>query len=442
MIICYGLPKVNSRLASILYISIVAVIGACQQSERPEAPATIQPVDNSQYFLYDSSCQQQSLQEIQLITTDDDAGLLRLKSDASSLQTNLIAKTIYGETYHRYCHLYDDHGGQRCLDSNLNIAPWVKVAGSGKELRLCPIDGNYPEDSFEYVAVASAYYLQRAQEFFARSIGDSLPQMNLLILPFFQTVYQQDGVLQDNFLYNNIMYFPAGRNLAVLPEPRNHQGASLWDSSFVLAHEFAHHVQFAQMHSTLTNLAALGHSPYRRGLEAFLEGWADVFAYYSEGESSHNVTHYPCLGDNRDVARAYFSDGRAKIVDRRTLANYTNPRHQLPSSCGETNFNSSHTIGAVFAHHIHTIVSHVLDNLVDYSGAVDKYRYLHGWLSRAVARRQKSDSLFADLLANVYGEVRITIDNLVDGERQLQLQNEVCQLFERGFPQISGCNDD
>ena len=438
MIICCRFQKVNSRLVSILFISIVTAIGACQQSERPEPPPIPQPIDNSQYFLYDPSCQQQSLEEIRLVTTDD-AGLLRLKTDADSLQTNLIANTIYGELYRRHCHLYDDH--QRCLDSNLRGAPWVKVAGSGKQLRLCPIDGGYPEDSFEYIAVTSAYYLQRAQDFFVRSVGDSLPQMNLLILPFFQTTYPQDGVLQDKFLYNNIIYFPASRDLAVLPERRDYRGASLWDSSFVMAHEFAHHVQFAQIRKEINSLTALGTSPSRRGLEVFLEGWADVFAYYSEGESSHNITRYPGLGDDRDVARAYFSDGIAKTVDRQTLANYTDLHHHLPTACGPTNFNNSHTIGAVFARHMHIIVSHVLDNLADHYETTDKYHYLHRWLVRAVASREGGDNLFAELLAKIYREISSTIDEFAAVERQTQLQDEVCQLFEQGFPQLTGCND-
>ena len=442
MINCYGVPKVNNRLASFLYLFIVTIVGACQQTERPDPPPNIQPIDNSQYFLYDNNCQQQSLKELQLVTTDG-TGLLQLKANAESLQTDLIANTIYGEVYRRHCHLYDDNGGhhRRCLDSNLKVTPWVKLADSGKKLRLCAIDGGYPEDSFEYVAVTSAYYLQRAQEFFVRSVGDSLPQMNLLILPFFQTIYERDGVLQDHLLYNNIMYFPASRSLAVLPEPRNYHGASLWDSSFVLAHEFAHHVQFAYLDQTTPHLAALGHSPYRRGLKAFLEGWADVFAYYSEDESSHNVKRYPCLGDNRDVARAYFADGTAKVIDQQILANYSGSRHHLPSACGETNFNNSHTIGAVFARQMHVIASHVLANLTDSYGATDKYRYLHGWLTRAVANREKSNNLFANLLANIYAEISITIADLVVPEQQRRLQDEVCQLFEQGFPQISGCDN-
>ena len=84
-----------------------------------------------------------------------------------------------------------------------------------------------------------------------------MPGLSLLVMPFFRTVYtDKEGDLQRRLMYRNIIYYPASKSLAVLPDSDNFYGRGLWESSFIIAHEFAHHVQFAASPKWGTNLAA------------------------------------------------------------------------------------------------------------------------------------------------------------------------------------------
>lgn len=438
---------------------IVATFSACQKTPRQEtepSPSPRQPVDYSQYFLFDAECQRT------LSSSSEATGrfyLTSYKGDqefdlegivaAKSLKTPVIAKTSYGETWLRHCHFYDEES-KHCLDADFRSVPWTKVKGSGRALRVCPRKQNYPQDSFEYVALSAAYYLQQAHKFYIASTGKTVdPKLSLLVLPFFKTVYTTPEQIQqeEGYLFHNMIYFPNRMSLAILPEPQGFTGPNLWESAFILAHEFAHHVQFTSLRQMSdVPLGTIDLQKKRnsdKSIGAFLEGWADIYAFYAENENSSTIGTYRCFAYNRDVASPIFSDNTSKIISRTVLDIFYYSK-ELNPTCEQTDFTDSHTVGAAFAHNLHKIVSFVLHTgLHAYPYPYLKYRYLHEWFTATfalVAEDTSNADLMTKIIALVFKQAEKSIMTFdLDPEQKLELLDHTCRLFEDGFPSLSGC---
>ena len=314
--------KVN-YIASLIPIIIVTVLTACQKDERVillPSPS----IDYGRYFLYDTKCQRKrgiSHDKIRFVSEEE--GVTYTLTDAggtTSLQTPLIAQTFYGNVFQRRCYHYNKKTGN-CFDRDLQPVKWQHFKNSGGQLRICAQNEQYPRDSFEYVALRSAYHLQDAHRFYQESVGKSVPTMSLQILPFFRTFYQSEQISTYALRHNNIVYFPHSKTMAVLPEGENFQGKSLWDSPYVMAHEFAHHAQYYVLlqHNIGSVAFTKTQKKNKQSAEAFLEGWADLFAYYATGENPHLISTYPCFGFNRDISNHLFHDRTPKIITHRGL---------------------------------------------------------------------------------------------------------------------------
>ncbi len=426
---------------------IAAVVCSCQKPppavSEPPVPL-LPPVVSERYFLHDHACQEQTpaatAQPTQIYLTDF-AQPLHLDTSKQSLHTPLIDNTFYGQTYRRLCHF---HSKQHCLDRDFLPVPWQKIDESGGLLRICATEQEYPRESFEHVALVTALHLQKAQRFFTDSTGQDVPRLSLLVMPFFRTIYtDEEGELQQRLMYRNIIYYPASKSLAVLPDNDNFYGRSLWESTFIIAHEFAHHVQFANHqkwqtdHVAASDLGTEQRHPERRAaqrsLEAFLEGWADLYAFYAENENPSDIISYPCFGYNRDIANPVFADrSRKTITPDIVTAFYTGTR--TSSSCTYPDFSDTHIVGAILAHHLHHIVNFVLYIRDEIPSPTTKYRYIHNWLSTVFTRLQNEGSNsnpLRTIIAAIFQETAHTLPSHTTGQ--------LCTLFETGFPTLSGC---
>ncbi len=419
----------------------------------PEPLPELPPVVSERYFLHDHTCQAEPASAeptpMQVYLTDY-AQPLHLDATQQSLRTPLIDNTFYGQTYQRRCHFYRQRGNY-CLDRDFRPAQWSKVNASGGMLRICATEQDYPRESFEHVALVTALHLQKAQRFFVNSTGQDVPSMSLLVMPFFRTIYtDKKGELQQRLMYRNIVYYPASKSLTVLPDHDNFHGRGLWESPFIIAHEFAHHAQFAGRPKWATTLAADGGHHHRlpdnvpkRSLEAFLEGWADLYAFYAEGENPSDIISYPCFGYNRDIANPVFADRSPKTITPDIMAGFY-AGTATSSSCVRPNFSDTHTIGAVLAHHLHRIVSFVLHSWDETPSPAVKYRYVHGWLSRVfdqVEDKGSDKDLLRTIIAAIFRAIERELAQRLS-EEAVALERttaQVCALFEAGFPTLSGC---
>ena len=414
---------------------------------------------SARYFLYDLTCHAQpaasSTQPRQVNLTDFDQPLY-LDAAQQSLRTPLIGEVFYGQTFQRRCHFYSKQGAY-CLDRDFRPVKWTKVDKSGGRLRICDTEQDYPRESFEHVALVTALHLQKAQRFFASSTGLDVPHLSLLVMPFFRTIYtDKEDELRQHLMYRNIIYYPASKSLAVLPDNDNFHGRGLWESAFIIAHEFAHHAQFADRQKWSTTLAAEGGLPGaeyhqrppnnapKRSLEAFLEGWADLFAFYAEDENPSDIISYPCFGYNRDIANPVFADRSLKVITPSIVAGFY-AGTSTSTSCVRPDFSDAHTIGAVLAHHLHRIVSFVLRAQGETSSPELKYRYVHDWLSAVFAQVQDKGS-DQDLLRTIITAIFQTIahelaQRTTEAAGRDRMTAQVCALFETGFPSLSGCKE-
>ena len=418
------------------------------------------PLVSDRYFLYDHACQTDaqptSTNAPTHIYLTDFEQPLALNNSQQLLSTSLIDTTFYGETYQRQCYFYHEQG-HYCLDTNLHPAPWKKISKSGGKLRICDTEQNYPQESYEHVALVTAMHLHKAQRFLQRSAAQDMPPMSLLILPFFRTLYKdKDGRPQQRLNYRNIIYFPASKSLAVLPDRDNFSGRGLWESSFIIAHELAHHMQFAARPKRQTTLAASmdeGESRRavppdiaKRSLEAFLEGWADLFAFYAEHENSAEIVAYRCFGYNRNVANPMFADHTYKAISAAALAVFYAGERGVPS-CTRPDFSDTHIIGAVLAYHLHRIVSYVLDSgWLAASSPATKYRYLHGWLTTTFDQVQKDSdndqNMLRTIITTLFQAIKHDLNQrLRDASQHVWLTAQVCTMLEEGLPTLSQCRE-
>ena len=438
-----------------MFTIIAVMLGACQRPTRavPEPPVPqLPPVVSERYFLYDNACHaeqhESEVEQPTQIYLTDFAQPLAVDTSQQSLRTQLIDSTRYGQTYERRCHFYSQ---QYCLDADFRPAQWIKVKNSGGQLRICAAEQDYPRESYEHVALVTALHLQRAQRFFVRSTGQDVPSLSLLVLPFFRTVYtDKEGELQQQMMYRNIIYYPGSKTLAVLPDNDNFHGRSLWESSFVIAHEFAHHAQFAPRQKWQTSLAAMpslggqGTSTTRkiakRSLEAFLEGWADLYAFYAEGENPSDIVSYPCFGYNRDIANPVFADRSRKALTPAVVADFYAGK-STGHACVHPDFSDTHIVGAVLAHYLHRIVSFVLTSWGETPSPAVKYRYMHGWLSTVLAQvqdRGDDNDLLRTIVTAIFQEVAHALTQRMS---EPHVREQVCALFETGFPTLSACKE-
>lgn len=429
--------KIN--ITPIVLIIIFITASACQRQDRPKPPEPFD-FDYSPYFIHDQECQQsQGLRSSSIQFASLDSGDVNTLIDVNaetSLQTPLISRTLYGQVYYRRCEHYDSKS-DRCYDRDFKPASWRYRKNSGGLLRICSNSQAYPRESFEYIALRSAYHLQSAHDFYLGSIGEPLPKMVLQVMPYFQTLFQEAQALR----YDNIVYYPYRKSLVILP--RRPQSENLWDSPYVMAHEFAHHMQFSLAAPSIDSIALRRFAakslprPTQSSLEALYEGWADVYAYYATGENPTLITSYSCFGYNRDVSNAYFHDQTFKHLTAAHLELFYHDSHHATGSCSIPNFSDPHIIGAVFAHHLYKIANYVLNATLGELTASQKYGYVHRWLLDAPTLQLSDDDPFVDMIKHVYQRVH---QHLVAHD-QSDLLYQTCQMFERGFPSIGTCQE-
>jgi hypothetical protein len=156
-------------------------------------------------------------------------------------------------------------------------------------------------------------------------------------------------------LTENLAYFAGDSTttpfIAIFPKSKAASlSTNLWESEFVIAHEFAHHVERS------IGLDLNGKDPSMLQI-ATSEAFADLLAFASQGASSHTIKGIPCVGDDRSVESSSFANGRAKRLDKELITlmhekDGSNPGNMF-LNCQGVLPQSSHGVGAVLAHWIY-----------------------------------------------------------------------------------------
>lgn len=375
-----------------LCLSFALSLAACGQRESPrQADRPVLPIGAvrdapAEYQLADPACQQNleshPLTRFTIPTWDGDEVTSRTvvlddTATKGSLVSAAIGRTIYGEELERDCS-GPSTAGRACRDANGREKPWTTV-NPGKDLRICRDDYPFGRDTYEGIALTSAYYLARARTRYMQvSRESSAPAPILLsVLPHVVDYYttkntQGQSVRIKKYITHNLAYFPDSTLIAVFPEGKRRSESSkgfFWESGFVLAHEYGHHIDFSRhgaryrngglhyeplQHVMVDELAqgeGLGGDTPRSLLGgALAEAFADLLAYYTDGATGRSIVGLPDIGMSRDIGSSYLGNGDSKVLTDERLQVFF--REVLVEDVPPTGsrYREIHTIGAILAH--------------------------------------------------------------------------------------------
>ena len=290
----------HSLKVSSLILLVTAGLTSCGRTDSPSPPQKpILPIlavreAPQDYTLADPGCQEDS-GEHRLSTAaigawhGDEVGQhsvpLKDTFTRRSLVNSAISRTTFDEVQERWC---DGSVGpsQVCLDKNLREPSWDTVRPA-KDLRICRDGYEFGRQTYEGVALTSAFYIQKARERYLSVAGnEKVPDLIVLsVLPHLTDYYvtqnlQGQSVQIKRYMTHNLAYFPDRETIVVFPESKKRAETAqgyLWESAFALAHEYGHHIDF-ERHGFAYREGGLLYDPV---LHAFLE-WDPTVA-----EESH-----------------------------------------------------------------------------------------------------------------------------------------------------------
>lgn len=386
---------------------IAALFSGCGSvfSRPNESPliqrAVVTPYPPSdRYFIEDESCQTQrsplSIHSAYMTSWNPSGFDLLLEhlwqtNTSRSLRSPAVNEVIWGRKHLRECDQRDEFGAH-CLDKRGYELPWKHLTNDRKLLRVCRDQFVYDRDSIEAMALSTVHRLNTARQ---RTVS-ARPNMNLQplkveLVPHFVDRHTYSGTEsegyfdRDYYLADNMAYFPSSNMLAVFPETQ--QRAALadkllhyWESSFVLFHEFGHHVQQALVpitesekgvvwhptqHSFLNRLTPKKNSAeiQRRALmwSVIAEAFADAFAYYAaEEKPGVYLGLETSLSVGRNVRLGYFEDG---LTEKKFTVSMVQELLSDPSTQGLSAFQDPHRVGAVLAHALDRIFDAFLSEM-------------------------------------------------------------------------------
>jgi hypothetical protein len=293
-----------------------------------------------------------------------------------SLASPYIKGTTFGAAFQTDCK------GE--LGDRSNCAEETTIIRPSYPLKICRETADYVVNSFEDVAVTTFVHLNNFLIFHdrIRSSQDQLPPLELSIMPSITYKYETGKTERAD----NISYYPAlfaTPAIVVLPRGRISDklwpNFDLWDSPWIVGHEGAHHVfrsyisrknganlylanalddseavsrpneDFAD---SATDSATIAYLP--ETVSAVNESFADLLSFFALGADSRYLNDLPCVGKNRAITSATFSDGQKKELTASRLALFysTDTSNALPC---DANFRDHHIIGAILAHAIYSL---------------------------------------------------------------------------------------
>ncbi len=478
-------------LAAALLGAAAAGLVACGGGETSERRDPVIPVVADRrapatYTLADPSCQQASAPvalthasvrawngdqiETHRVTLDG-------VSSKASLGSAAVSETTYDDVYERACDV-DKGEGHYCDDKSGAEQGWVN-AHALTPLRICRDDFDYGRTSYEGVALASIHYIQTAQSRYKQLApgNTDLPTIKLSVLPEFIDYYdnfpQRDGtkVRLKTWITHNSAHFQSPPMIAVFPEAAEDARSAkgfFWESQFVLAHEYGHHIDFTRNGMLLSqmglrwipfehrffdeyafDIGGAGTSDRAQVHGAVGETFADMTAFYAEGGTGASLRGLPCFGINRDIANANFLNGDKKALTEDRFDLVLGKTQEDDKPCGQPQYRDIHIIGAIVGHALDQAFARLTASTATLvPGSADdidqRYRLTIAWMdkyvkaSRALALDQKGSAWLepiATALEGVADDFLGTFALRDDGhETAGVVRKDLCKILKEGFP--------
>ncbi len=384
-------------------------------------PRTIEFTLNApaSYYMEDAECQHTPDDTLELTQTSinswtssgvnsPEVTLSEIKS-GKSLKSNFVEETFFGLEYVQTCD-FSTSWGKRCLKESGEPESWNNSNAKGGYLKICKGNYTYGRTSYEGVGLTSIYFLEQAFQRY-QSFSEApvpLKPVRLLILPDFKTEQlnfpdPKDDQKKKRIIYitHNAGYFPETVNgniisiFAIFPEAAclvKKATGFLWESSFVWAHEFAHHLEksitpnYFNIYGELANhfppeLQNVNEkddvsSKTRLALlsNAISESFADLIGYYSDDATGASLSQIEGFGYNRTITYGEFKNKTEKILTETVVEQFLSAGSLSQTSsvflagedhsddqCSfpkeEPNFSDPHIIGAILAYGLDGVFS-------------------------------------------------------------------------------------
>lgn len=321
-----------------------------------------------------------------------------------------------------------------------------------KVLHVCP-EETFSRDTIESAAINTSYYIRKTFKKFKEANPDiHVTPVSLNITPELirsEVFTDMEGrntksssYMSDNALYVNhtsaIVFLPHSETYKLMNE------MNYWEIPLVASHEYGHHL-FKTVFGSSINTNSHGcfgtprsaTSEKNQGLRkvsienvlnAYNEGFADLIAWYSLDKEEKDVSGVKCLEATRDAGSAAFYDGAPKKFSVEIIALFFSGFNQYSTgNCESTNYQNSHTIGAIFAHTVDQFfellsLSHeqrikVIVNWV-------KYLKVERSNSRSGSAKEWMKKTYAEILRQAVSEAEKTFDK------------KTCNKIEELFPEL------
>lgn len=419
----------SQSLAILFGFVSVFILNSCGVHDRGGSGQIVRPILSTRppaaYELFDAECQkdrQPVAIEASVIRGWNSAfelssGLTTFDSSTvthASLESRFVSGTGYKKSFTRTC------SDRSCTKADGSDVEYQRDSGF-TPLRICQNGIEYPEDSYEAVALTSIHYLNKGASAYEKHTGKTMSRVHLEVIPTFETtepgVKASDGKTYDikYYMTDNLAYFPRQRAIMVFAQSqyaKDNNYDRFWESAFVLMHELGHHIEelllgnwlrkyglhwSIQDHSYVADDDAQNLRGQAKMWTVISEAYADDSAFYADDESILSVERVDCIGRNRNVASRYFADGKtAKIFD---LAGYNDLLTGVRRSndCNAVEFSDPHIPGAVFAHLNYETFAVASAGLPDDKKAKKKYNLVLEWrkaLGEAHERNPDEENIF------------------------------------------------
>lgn len=378
--------------------------------------------------------------EVKLSSID----LKPLNVSGHPLKSPTVSKVKFDAQYERTCDT-TKASPPDCRDHRDHPAGW-QVIESGRAFKICKTNLTPPRESMEHVAMAATIAIERA----SKSLKNLLPRITdispieVLVMPRFNTRWSPwtHNGKRGHYLTHmtdSMAYFPetnsTAPSIAVFPQSvSNSNGVHLWESEFVLAHEFAHHVE-----------RKLGLD--RRGQNVSImrvaasEAFADSMAFASQNAYRQSIEGIPCIGQDRAPDSLEFTNGTAKIMDDRLMrmlqGGDTNTSQEMIRNCQGVIPHSAHGLGTIFAHWLYEFAKDLPG--YDKNPGQALATMTAEWLQRVDQDLGTGEKKLPEELALVVKALESTVEDQYNNlgiELSENLRIMLCQKMSLAFPAL------
>lgn len=385
--------------------------------------------------------------------------------DLTGVSGKDLSSIVSTGAYYNFKHLvdYEDCTAKGNSKYTCNKSS-VKEEKSASPVSICREKGAYPAKSIENAALAGmAGLMQAYKSIKASTINVNIPKVELLIHPIFKsriTTKQETLVtfMTDNAFWTNSSRRGQINTIALLPHSEEYkvlfQNAPLWAQSGVISHEYGHHA----LHYLAPNLFTSAQtSNLKRDFEAVLEdltakafgkknrtvstrevvsslneGYADLIAHYTH-DSGNNPWGTVVIGSfqkSRNAGSCDCDDGEVKSINRSVIKHFFSPHESKPHSYLSVNHQDVHTVGAIIAHGIDSILS--LQKKTDGTKltSIEKMNWLIKWAKKLNKDFTQKDEVSPSMLLEEF--MYHGVKHLDEMEKPFS--EEQCHIIKRVFP--------